>query len=113
MAEPDQAGRFRESHSWEERFALWAVQAKLCTVLHTSSISRLPSLNLLLCEWWPTWGTTDKVLAVLPGGVVGRTFHPHQKDQIEPFMKGDKVYWWFSDKAINEHGKHKQVLNPQ
>ena len=58
-------------------------------------------------------GDNDKVLAVLPGGVVGRTFHPHQKDQIEPFMKGDKVYWWFSDKAINEHGKHRQTLNPQ
>lgn len=57
-------------------------------------------------------GDKDKVLAVLPGGVVGRTFHPHQKDQIEPFMKGDKVYWWFSEKAINEHGKHRQTLNP-
>ena len=58
-------------------------------------------------------GDKDKVMAVLPGGVVGRTFHPHQKDQIEPFMKGDKVYWWFSDKAINEHSKHKQMLNPK
>jgi penicillin G amidase len=58
-------------------------------------------------------GDPDKILAVLPGGVVGRTFHRHQKDQIEPFMKGDKVYWWFSDKAINEHGKHRQTLNPR
>jgi penicillin G amidase len=58
-------------------------------------------------------GDADKIMAVLPGGVVGRTFHPHQKNQIEPFMKGDKVYWWFSDKAINEHTKHKQVLDPR
>ncbi len=58
-------------------------------------------------------GDTDKVVGVLPGGVVSRTFHRRQKDQIEPFMKGDKVYWWFSDKAINEHGKHRQALNPQ
>jgi penicillin amidase len=58
-------------------------------------------------------GDADKVMAVLPGGVVGRTFHPHQKDQIESFMKGDKLYWWFSDKAINDHSKHKQVLNPR
>jgi penicillin amidase len=47
----------------------------------------------------------DKILAVLPGGVCGRTFHPHNKDQIEAFMNGDKVYWWFSDKAIKEHSR--------
>jgi penicillin G amidase len=47
----------------------------------------------------------DKVLAVLPGGVCGRLFHPHTKDQIEAFMNGDKVYWWFSDKAIKEHSR--------
>ncbi|MBP1742009.1 MAG: penicillin amidase [Deltaproteobacteria bacterium] len=45
----------------------------------------------------------DKILAVLPGGVCGRLFHPHTKDQVEAFMNGDKVYWWFSDKAIKEH----------
>jgi penicillin G amidase len=47
----------------------------------------------------------DKILAVLPGGVCGRLFHPHTKDQIEAFMNGDKVYWWFSDKTIKEHSK--------
>ncbi len=45
----------------------------------------------------------DKVLAVLPGGVTGRLFHPHTKDQIGPYMRGDKVYWWFSDEAIEAH----------
>jgi len=57
-------------------------------------------------------GDEDKVLAVLPGGVSGRTFHPHQKDQIEPFMRGDKAYWWFSDKAIKEHAKATLELRP-
>jgi len=47
----------------------------------------------------------DKILAVLPGGVCGRLFHPHTKDQVEAFMNGDKVYWWFSDKAIKEHSR--------
>ncbi len=47
----------------------------------------------------------DKIIAVLPGGVCGRLFHPHTKDQIEAFMNGDKVYWWFSDKAIKEHSR--------
>jgi penicillin G amidase len=55
----------------------------------------------------------DKVLAVLPGGVCGRLFHPHTKDQVEPFMNGDKVYWWFSDSAISEHAKTRLELMPQ
>lgn len=54
----------------------------------------------------------DKVVAVLPGGVSGRTFHPHQKDQVESFMNGDKMYWWFSDKAINDHEKSNLILKP-
>jgi len=54
----------------------------------------------------------DKVLAVLPGGVSGRLFHPHNKDQIKAFLNGDKVYWWFSDKAIQEHKKSTLLLNP-
>jgi penicillin amidase len=55
----------------------------------------------------------DKVLAVLPGGVCGRLFHPHTKDQIKAFMSGEKVYWWFSDKAIKEHAKNTLFLKPQ
>ena len=54
----------------------------------------------------------DKVLAVLPGGVSGRLFHPHNKDQIKAFINGDKVYWWFSDKAIQEHKKNTLLLKP-
>jgi penicillin amidase len=54
----------------------------------------------------------EKVIAVLPGGVSGRLFHPHTEDQIESFVKGEKVFWWFSDKAINEHAKSTLDLNP-
>ena len=57
-------------------------------------------------------GDNDKVLAVLPGGVTGRTFSPYLNDQIQPFMHGDKVYWWFSDKAIDDHAKTILVLQP-
>lgn len=53
----------------------------------------------------------DKVLAVLPGGVSGRITDPHCKDQIEPYVKGKKVYWWFSDKAIREHSRNTLVLD--
>ena len=54
----------------------------------------------------------DKVLAVLPGGVVGRLFDHHTTDQIESFMNGDKVYWWFSDAAITSHCRNTLVLKP-
>jgi penicillin amidase len=54
----------------------------------------------------------DKILAVLPGGVSGRQFDPHNTDQIAPFMNGEKVYWWFSDKAIKKHTQHTLTLNP-
>ena len=54
----------------------------------------------------------DKVLAVLPGGVSGRLFHPHYKDQIKAFINGEKRYWWFSDKAIQEHMKTTLLLQP-
>ncbi|MCP4722371.1 MAG: penicillin acylase family protein, partial [Desulfobacteraceae bacterium] len=54
----------------------------------------------------------EKVVAVLPGGVSGRTFDPHQKDQIDAFMSGKKMFWWFSDKAIDKNAKSTLVLNP-
>jgi penicillin amidase len=55
----------------------------------------------------------DKILAVLPGGVSGRFFHPHAKDQITAFINGEKVHWWFSDKAIQEHKKATLLLKPR
>jgi penicillin amidase len=54
----------------------------------------------------------EKVMAVLPGGMTGRFFHPHYKDQIKAFMNGEKLYWWFSDKAIQEHAKTTLFLRP-
>jgi len=54
----------------------------------------------------------DKILAVLPGGVTGRQFDPHTTDQVQSFMDGTKVYWWFSDKAIKEHTQHTLTLKP-
>jgi len=58
-------------------------------------------------------GDPDKIMAVLPGGTSARVFNPHYKDQVEPFMNGEVLYWWFSDKAIREHAKTKLLLIPQ
>ena len=57
-------------------------------------------------------GDPDKVLAVLPGGVSGRLFDKHGKDQIESFINGSKVYWWFSDAAIKAHSRNTLILKP-
>ena len=54
----------------------------------------------------------DKVLAVLPGGVAGRLFHPHTRDQIQPFMNGETVYWWYSDEAIRVNASKTLELIP-
>ena len=58
-------------------------------------------------------GDKDKIAAVLPGGVSGRQFTRHFDDQAESFLKGDKLYWWFSDKKIAEHKKTEQTLSPR
>ena len=54
----------------------------------------------------------DKVLAVLPGGVTARVFNRHTTDQLPSFMNGDKIYWWFSNQAINEHCQKTLTLVP-
>ena len=54
----------------------------------------------------------DKVIAVLPGGTSDRLFNKHRTDQIDSFINGDKLYWWFSDTEIKKHSEHELVLNP-
>ena len=58
-------------------------------------------------------GDKDKIAAVLPGGVSGRQFTRHFHDQTKSFLKGDKLYWWFSDKKIAEHKKTEQLFSPR
>ena len=55
----------------------------------------------------------DKIVAVLPGGITARVFDPHTTDQIKPFMEGEKLYWWFSDKAIRDHARQTMILSPR
>ena len=54
----------------------------------------------------------EKVVAVMHGGVTGRTFHPNIKDQLDVYHDGSKLYWWFSDKKIQEHKKSELQLVP-
>lgn len=56
----------------------------------------------------------EKVRAVQPGGVVGRTFHPHLANQIDAWVDEDKVtYWWFSDEAIKANAVSTLTLTPK
>jgi len=53
----------------------------------------------------------DKVRAVLPGGVVGRTFHPNLNDQVEAWAdEATETYWWFSDEAIEANSRSSLIL---
>ena len=55
----------------------------------------------------------DKVRAVLPGGVVGRTFHPNLADQTDAWARDEPdTYWWFSDAAIEAHARSALTLTP-
>jgi len=54
----------------------------------------------------------EKVMAVQTGGVTGRIFDEHTTDQIEPYMNGEKRYWWFSDEMIEKNRKNVLTLNP-
>ena len=55
----------------------------------------------------------EKVRAVLPGGVVGRTFNPHLSDQTSLWLDPEvQHYWWFSDAAIEAHTSTTLMLKP-
>ncbi len=95
-------GRKPMGGSRETLYCAWYDYAKPFDVVLSASLRMVADL-----------GDPDKILAVLPGGVCGRTFDPHQKDQIEPYMRGDHVYWWFSDKAIKEHVRTTLDLKPR
>jgi penicillin amidase len=57
---------------------------------------------------------SEKVRAILPGGAVGRTFHPNLADQTTRWADREDVsYWWFSDDAIEDNTETVLTLRPQ
>jgi penicillin amidase len=54
----------------------------------------------------------DKVMAVVPGGVSGRLYTPNFVDQVDEYISGEPVYWWYSDELIDEYGVSELVLLP-
>lgn len=55
---------------------------------------------------------TEKVMGVVSGGVSGRQFDPHLKDQLPAWRSGVPNYWWFSDAAIEAHAQSELMLAP-
>ena len=55
----------------------------------------------------------DKIEAHFPGGTSERLFSPWGKSQLPAWLSGDKLYWWFSDEAIEANAQHVLELLPQ
>ena len=56
---------------------------------------------------------SEKIRAVLPGGVVGRTFNRNLADQTAHWMdENAERYWWFSDEAIKANARSQLTLTP-
>lgn len=54
----------------------------------------------------------EKVMAAVSGGVAERQFGPHQTDQLEAWMGGRLLPWWFAPAAVEANARHTLVLKP-
>lgn len=57
-------------------------------------------------------GDEEKVIAVMPSGVSGRSLDSHFTDQVDEYMDGDRLYWWYSDEAIERHTAETLMIDP-
>lgn len=63
-------------------------------------------------RWVADLSDPDKIQAHIPGGNSERLFSPHAKDQLADWIDGSPRYWWFSDRAIEEHAVSHFLLEP-
>ena len=55
---------------------------------------------------------TEKIEAVLAGGVSERHFQPHQNDQAKLWAAGQRRAWWFDPAQAEAHAKSRVMLSP-
>jgi penicillin amidase len=55
---------------------------------------------------------TDKINAVLAGGVSERHFQPHQNDQAKQWAAGQRGSWWFNPEQAKAHAVSSMLLVP-
>lgn len=53
---------------------------------------------------------TDKIRAVVAGGVAARQFNPHYGDQIPVWVEGELLNWWLTKEKILENVDNKVIL---
>ncbi|MDZ7589206.1 MAG: penicillin acylase family protein [Rubrivivax sp.] len=58
------------------------------------------------------FGDTEKIEAVLAGGVSERHFQPHQNDQAKLWAAGERRAWWFNPALAEANAKTRAVLTP-
>ncbi|MEM7658381.1 MAG: penicillin acylase family protein [Bacteroidota bacterium] len=52
----------------------------------------------------------EKIMGVVSGGSAARIFHPYHKSQLAAWKTGAWLPYWFSQEKIEEHAKHRLVL---
>lgn len=58
-------------------------------------------------------GDSGKIQAVVPGGVVGRQFHPHQTDLIPVWHAGENIALWIDPVLAEQHSVATLRLQPR
>jgi penicillin amidase len=58
------------------------------------------------------FGDTDKVEAVLAGGVSERHFQPHMNDQAKLWAAGERRPWWFNPDKVEANAKSQVLIAP-
>jgi penicillin amidase len=55
---------------------------------------------------------SEKIMAVVSGGVAARHLHETFDNMVGPWMSGEIVTWWFSEEAVNRNARHTLMLLP-
>jgi penicillin amidase len=53
---------------------------------------------------------SEKIRAVVSGGTASRQFHPYLTSQLDAWVKGEALYWWFDPAKAKEAAVHELVL---
>ena len=55
---------------------------------------------------------TEKIKAVVAGGVTARQFNDHYDDQVPVWVDGELLTWWLSKERILDNVKTNVTLSP-
>lgn len=58
------------------------------------------------------FGDPDKIEVALAGGVIERSFQPHQNDQAKLWAAGERRPWWFNPTRVEANAKSRVLISP-